>query len=206
MKDFMKAPVSTLVALAGGWLILLAYVFDLDALRTQVLGWVVLVAAAGLLLGVLNLAAVHFGKLRSGTRNALYSFLLILSMFVTFVVVVALGPDHAASQWIFSNIQLPVEASLMAVMAVTLVFAAARLLTRRVDLFSILFVLFAVITMLGSGPLFGFNIPLVSDVLRPWVTQVLAGAGARGILIGVSLGTVATSLRVLLAADKPYGG
>ncbi|TAK10657.1 MAG: hypothetical protein EPO32_14480 [Anaerolineae bacterium] len=201
----MKSPVSISVALAGGWLILLAYIFDLDALRTQVLGWVVLVAAAGLLLGVLNLAAVHFGKLRSGTRNALYSFLLIISMFITFVVVATLGPGHEASQWIFTNIQLPVEASLMAVMAVTLVFAAARLLSRRTDLFAILFVVFAVITLAGSGPLLGFNIPLVGDVLRPWVTQVLAGAGARGILIGVSLGTIATGLRVLLAADKPYG-
>jgi hypothetical protein len=29
-------------------------------------------------------------------------------------------------------------------------------------------------------------------------------AGARGILLGVALGTVATGLRVLLGIDRPY--
>jgi len=40
--------------------------------------------------------------------------------------------------------------------------------------------------------------------------SLLAGipavAGARGILFGVALGTVATGLRVLMGADRPYGG
>ncbi|MBI3158639.1 MAG: hypothetical protein HYZ26_03440 [Chloroflexi bacterium] len=206
MKFPVRAPVSTLVALGGGWLILLAYIFGLEGLRATILGWVVLVSAAGLLLGVLNLAAVHFGKLRGGARNALYSFLLIVSMFVTFVVTAWLGPEHAAPQWVFDYLLLPVEASLVAVMAVTLTFAAARLLSRRVDLFAILFVAFAILTLMGSGPLLGINLPIVSDLLRPWLAQVLAGAGARGILIGVSLGTITTGLRVLLAADQPYGG
>jgi hypothetical protein len=31
-------------------------------------------------------------------------------------------------------------------------------------------------------------------------------AGARGILLGVALGTVATGLRILIGADRPYGG
>lgn len=201
----MRSPVSTLVALGGGWLILLAYIFGLESLRTLILGWVVLVAAAGLLLGALNLAAVHFGKLRRGTRNAFYSFLLLGSMVLTFVITAWLGPGHPAAQWIFDYLLLPVEASLVAVMAVTLVFAAARLLGRRADLFAILFLAAALLTLMGSGPLLGINLPIVSDLLRPWLAQVLAGAGARGILIGVSLGTIATGLRVLLAADRPYG-
>jgi hypothetical protein len=42
--------------------------------------------------------------------------------------------------------------------------------------------------------------------VRPWITQVLALGGARGILIGVALGTLTTGLRVLFGADRPYGG
>jgi hypothetical protein len=48
--------------------------------------------------------------------------------------------------------------------------------------------------------------PLFGTLLRPWVTEVLALGGARGILIGVTLGTLTTGLRVIFGADRPYGG
>jgi hypothetical protein len=41
--------------------------------------------------------------------------------------------------------------------------------------------------------------------LRAEIVQVLAVGGARGILIGVALGAIVTGLRVLLAAERPYG-
>ena len=34
----------------------------------------------------------------------------------------------------------------------------------------------------------------------------VASGGARGILIGVALGTLTTGLRILFGADRPYGG
>ena len=36
--------------------------------------------------------------------------------------------------------------------------------------------------------------------------QRLPVAGARGILLGIALGSLTTGLRVLLAADRPYSG
>ncbi len=198
MNGNLRAPVSTAVALVGGWLTLFSILFGLEGLRATLLGWVMLVAAAGLLLGVLNLGTVHFTKLRGGSRNALYSFVLLVALFLTFVITAWLGPEAAAPQWLFRYIQLPVETSLMAVLAVTLTLAGARLLARRTDLFGVVFWVTALLALLGSGPL--------GDGLRPWLAQTLAGAGGRGILIGVSLGTIATGLRALLAADRPYGG
>jgi len=41
--------------------------------------------------------------------------------------------------------------------------------------------------------------------LRNWLVQVVASGGARGILLGVALGSIVTGLRVLLAVDRPYG-
>jgi len=35
---------------------------------------------------------------------------------------------------------------------------------------------------------------------------VFAAGGARGILLGVALGTLTTGLRILFGADRPYGG
>jgi len=42
--------------------------------------------------------------------------------------------------------------------------------------------------------------------VRPWISQVWALGGARGILIGVGLGALLTGLRVLFGIDRPYGG
>jgi hypothetical protein len=41
-------------------------------------------------------------------------------------------------------------------------------------------------------------------VLRA-ITLVPATAGARGLLLGVALGAIATGLRVFLGFDRPYG-
>jgi hypothetical protein len=43
-------------------------------------------------------------------------------------------------------------------------------------------------------------------LIRPFIAQVLAAAGARGILLGVALGTLTTGLRILFGVDRPYGG
>jgi hypothetical protein len=49
------------------------------------------------------------------------------------------------------------------------------------------------------------DIPILYDI-RMFISQRLASAGARGILIGVALGTLTTGLRILFGSDRPYGG
>lgn len=204
MKINMKAPVSTIVAVLSGAVLLLAIIFNLSGIRSFMLNWAMVVAAAALLLGVANLGLVHWDKVRKG-ENRLYSIALLASLALTFSVTMWYGPSHQLPQWIFENVQLPVEASLAAVMTVSLVLALIRLLKRRPDLNSILFVIFAVLTLISSVPLFGLYIPLLSEGLRDF-NHLLASAGARGILIGVAIGSVATGLRILMGADRPYGG
>ena len=93
-----------------------------------------------------------------------------------------------------SAVIVPVEATLMALLSVTLLYASIRLLRRRTDLMSIVFLLTAVLMLIASATLpFGEISPL-NDLVRPWFQQVLALGGARGILIGVALGTLTTGL------------
>ena len=203
----LKAPISTIIAIGVGVFILSGYFMPLfPELRTSLLTTAMLLAGFALLMGVFNLSMVHLDKIRQGSKTALYSFLLLISMFITFVATIVQGPDGLLPIWLFSNIQIPIETSLMAVLTVSLAFATVRLLTRRLNLFSIIFVFSAMLILLGSGPIFGFQIPFIGDAVRPYLSQVLAGGGARGILLGVGLGTVATGLRILMGADRPFGG
>ncbi len=202
----IKSPFSTAVAIGSGLIVLLTYLINVDEInnvRKTLLGWVVIASAAALLVGLINLITVHINKIRQG-KKPLYSFVLVTSAIITFSLTLALGPGHFIPQGIFQYIQIPVESSLMAVLAVTLTYASTRLLSHRPNLYSVVFLLTLIVTLLGTAPFFNIEIPFISELIRPFLSKVLAGAGARGLLIGVGLGTVATGIRILIGADRPF--
>jgi hypothetical protein len=206
MRTGLRAPLSTAVAISFGLLVLLGlFVPELFDLRNQILNWAILLAACALLLGLVNLFQVHWHRIRN-RQNALYSGVLIAAMAITFAITLFLGSNAPLSAWIFNNIQVPVETSLMAVLAVSLTLAAARLLQRHEDLMSIVFLITLFVLLLGAGPLFGLELPYFTRILAPYVTNFLSTGAMRGLLIGVALGTVTTGLRILIGADRPYGG
>ena len=107
---------------------------------------------------------------------------------------------------LLEGIIIPVEASLMGLLAVSLLYAAVRLLRRRADVMGVAFLITAALIFLGSITLPFGDLPLFGTLVRPWISQVWALGGARGILIGVGLGALLTGLRVLFGIDRPYGG
>jgi len=200
------------VALAAGLFVLLGYFVQLKAiqdLRLTFLHWAVLLAGAALIVGLVNLVSVHWRKVGLLEEGWIYSAVLILALVITLGLGLFFGPDNAVALYIFSNFQLPVETSLMALLAVSLVVAGFRLVSRRRDLYTLIFLATALFVMVGTAPwplpgLGTFEV-VVRD-LRAWISQVWAAGGARGILLGVALGATATGLRVLLGTERPYGG
>jgi hypothetical protein len=200
------------VALAAGLFVLLGYFVQLKAiqdLRLMFLHWAVLLAGAALIVGLVNLVSVHWRKVGLLEEGWIYSAVLILALVITLGLGLFFGPDNAVALFIFSNFQLPVETSLMALLAVSLVVAGFRLVSRRRDPYTLIFLATALFVMVGTAPwplpgLGTFEV-VVRD-LRAWISQVWAAGGARGILLGVALGATATGLRVLLGTERPYGG
>jgi hypothetical protein len=208
----LKIPyVATAVAIASGLVVLFYFFFpspDGDAFRGYLLQIAVTLAAVALVVGLFNLLSVHLKKVREGSSNAFFSAILIFAMAITFVLGLFLGPNHASTQFAFRYIQVPVEASLMAVLSVSLVYAAGRLLPRRPTLFSYVFLATVLLVLLGISPLASPAMGMLGEVfsgLRTWIAGVPAVAGARGILLGIALGTIATGIRILLGTDRPYG-
>ena len=198
------------VASGVGLIVLLGFFFDIEPLRVarQILvDWAVLLAAWALILGLLNLLSVHWSKVSQQEKGWPYSAVLLLFFLVTLILGLLFGPDSPVILFLFNNVQ-PIEASLMALLAVTLTIAGFRVVTRRRDLVSLVFVGVGFLVLLGTGPWLigseGVLNTFFRDV-RNWLAQVWAAGGARGILLGVALGAIATGLRVLLAADRPYG-
>lgn len=204
-----------------GLVVLLGYFFGtnsvggatmLGVLRDYFLKGAVILAAMALLVGIGNLTTVHLNKIRTG-ESAGNSFFMIVAMLITigigsfdiFTATISNEPNFTRLQWIFNYVQLPIETSLMAVLAITLTYAAARLIRRRMTVFSAIFVGVLLILLLGTIPQFVANLPLLGE-FRAWIVQVPAVGGARGILFGVALGTIATGLRILMGTDRPYRG
>lgn len=201
--------INAVVAIGSGLIVLLGYFIDLQGMREfrlLLFQWAVIVGGVAVLVGIWNLVSVHRQKIRAKKPGSIYSFILLFFMILSLLVSGATELE-AFKAVLLSGIIIPVEVSLMAVLAVTLIYAAIRMLRTRTDLSAILFLVTAFIILLGIGPwpLIG-QIPFVSDVVRPLFANILAAGGARGILIGVALGTLTTGLRILLGVDRPYGG
>jgi hypothetical protein len=199
--------VALVLAVVTGLLVLFGYFIPaLAPVQSVLLNWAIILAGTAAVVGVFNLVLVHGNKITKREKGGIYSALLLISLFATFIFGLVLGPDHPNMRLLVEAIIIPVEATLMALLAVTLLYASIRLLRRRTDLMSIVFLLTALLMLAASATLpFGEVGPL-SNFVRPWFQHVLALGGARGILIGVALGTLTTGLRVLFGADRPYGG
>lgn len=201
--------VTAAFAIAAGVIVLLGYFFpgQLGSLRILLLDWAVIIAGMAVLVGIYNMAAVQMEKFRAGGKGGAYGILLVISLLVTFLLGVILGPENQYMRLAINAIVVPVEASLMAILAVTLIYASIRLLRRHVDVMSVLFLIVAVIFLILRTPTpFG---PILGDAgtqLAVNFLEMFSGGGARGLLIGIALGTLLTGLRVLFGVDRPYGG
>ena len=197
---------SAIAAISAGLIVLLGYfvsIAPLPDLRLLLTDWSIVIAGMAVLVGIFNLVAVHMEKIRTRQKGSAYGALLVLSLIITFGFGLLLGPDHLFMRAAVDAVIVPVEAALMAILAVTLIYASMRLLRRRMDAMSVLFLVAAIIFMLAMMPTpFG---PIPGNQFFLFVEGAVATGGARGLLIGIALGTLLTGLRVLFGVDRPYG-
>jgi hypothetical protein len=152
-------------------------------------------------LGFANVVSVHWSHIRTQKPGAVYSGVLLVSLFGTLALGLG-GPLSPNGQFIFNYILQPLEATIFALLALFVATAAFRAFRVR-NMESFFFVLFALIVLLGQVPVSIYLWPEF-PVIKDWILNVPTLAGVRGILLGVALGVIATGLRVLTGADRPY--
>ena len=83
-------------AIAAGFIVLLGYFFpaQLESLRLILVDWAIVIAGMAVLVGIFNLVAVQMEKIRTRQKGGMYGVILIVSLFITFVFGLVLGPDH----------------------------------------------------------------------------------------------------------------
>jgi hypothetical protein len=206
----VRSPIIPIFGFVVGIVILVGYFIPspaLLAIRTPMLDWAVILSGVAGLIAIINLMfGVHWRRLRDPEKSHLFSFLVIIMFILTVAAGVFFGVNNSGFQKVVTAIQMPIETSLMAVLAITLSFASLRLLQRQHNWMGFVFFITVLLFLLINSGIFAF----VSDIpiLRGLISSISQAplAGARGILIGVALGTLLTGIRILIGSDRPYNG
>jgi hypothetical protein len=175
-----------------------------------------ILAAFALILGLGSLLRVHIDKIKRKGQNWPYSWVLIITFLVTAIIGLFGGvtgqgvlPTRIGSFsfdiWtIFFNIEVPLGATMFALLSFFMASAAYRAFRARSTEATLLLVA-AFIVMLGVLPL-GNSISPHLPSFAQWIMDVPNVAAQRGILFGVALGMLATALKIILGIERSWLG
>ncbi len=178
------------------------------AIQWILVTWAVIIAAFAVILGFLNVLAVHIGRLASRTDGWAYSLVLIIS--AVCILIIGLGelafrPEEGL--WgplmgpVFVWVIAPLEAAAAALLPFVLTYAAYRMLRMDLRKGALIFLVSAVVILISQLPLQNLDAAL-RDLRQFWLSW-LAIPGLRAVLIGVALGISMTALRLIMGIDRP---
>ncbi len=194
------------IAISFGILTLLGVLLSLPRLTHTFLSWATFLAAAAMLLGVVNLFSVHISRMI--LKRNMYSGTLAIGMLATIGLAFTdgFGITTGGVDFIFKWVQAPLEAALASLLAFFLLFSGVRLLKERRTIWSVLFLTTAVILLLlaSLSALLPSSAQSALVMANQFIQIIFVMAAVRGILIGVALGVIMLSLRVLIGVERPY--
>jgi hypothetical protein len=182
----------------------------------ELLNWVRIIGIFALIIGLSSLIKLHYTRIARKTRDLPYSIIVFVGMAVMAAVGLIKGIEGAWFEWLFKNIQVPMQATMFSLLAFFIASAAYRAFRAR-TLEATLMLVTAVIVMFARVPIGEFLWQRMPDSaiqlwanppgdISDWILKVPSMAARRGILLGISLGAIATSLKIILGIERSYMG
>jgi len=177
--------------------------------------WLSIIVACAIWLGALNLLKLKIIEVSKHKKDWQYAIVIIISWLLMAGIGIAEGPSFQEPgtkfDWLYNNVYTPLSATMFAMLAFYVASASYRAFRARN--FQATLLLIAAFLVLSGRVLFdelllGF-MPAdwkVLSTISDFIMQVLNTAGMRAILIGIALGTVSTSLRIILGIERSYLG
>ena len=203
----MKKILPIIILLLIGLTILGGYIFPgaLGPLLSLLVDWAVILIGAAGLFGIGYLVRKHTEVIARKEKRIFLSITLLTAFAFTLIFGLILSIDNPIFVDLLINVQIPVETSLLAILAVVLMTASFRLIsTRGWTPMSISFLVGAVMSLALNVAVVNLNLSATGSAILNFLRR-LPLVGARGILLGMALGGLIIGLRVLLTIDKPHG-
>ncbi len=213
----MRREIPVLITGLVGAILVVAYFiphYPFNRLANWSSDWFSIVAAFAIWLGALNLFKTSFEKMLSRKGEWGYAIIIV----VCFLIVTVIGfwegrgfrEPGTGSDWIYVNVYTPLSSTMFAILAFFVASASYRAFRAR-NFEATLLLLAAFFVMLGRVPignvLTGFMPEhwQLSD-LATWIMNYPNTAGQRAVMIGIALGTVSASLRIILGIERSHLG
>ncbi len=175
-----------------------------------------IIYAFSLVLGVGSIINHHIEKIKRKKEHWEYSYVLLISLFLTSIIGLFGGIEGKGPlptkigqfafdiQAIYMNIAVPLGATMFALLAFFMASASYRAFRAR-NFESFLLLLAAFIVMFGSMPPIARCLPKL-PFISEWILNVPNTAAKRGIGFGITLGVIATSLKIILGIERGWLG
>jgi len=206
----MKKTIPLIIVILGGFIFVM-YAFSPhkilqdDFYNKFFLPWTYASIPFAALLGVMSLSMMHSSKIKRRAPKWQFSYFFFAGFVITALAGFIGGTQKGGMlMWIFENIQMPMSSTMFSLLAFYMASAAYKAFRARSPEATVLLVA-AIVVMLAQVPLgvkMYKNLPIISQ----WILDVPNLASKRGIALGVGLGSVATSLKILLGIERSYLG
>ncbi len=176
-----------------------------NAAYRAILGWIQIVFAVALVAGVISVVRLHLKQLGRRRNQRVYSATLLGGAALMTILGFAGGVEQGSPfLWIFEHWQAPMQSTVFSLLAFYVASAAYRGFRAR-SAESAALVVAALIVLLGRVPIGEWLLPFLPSS-ADWILNVPALAAKRAVLIGIGLGMVATSLKVIAGIERSYLG
>ncbi len=181
--------------------------------------WVTIIGFAASILGIVMVASQHAGRIAKLSPGWGYSFFMFIGFFLACGIGLATKGENFTEQntttawlWFYNYIFSPLSATVFSILGFFVASAAFRAFRVR-TLTAALLCITAMIVMFCMVPLgeyflgfLGIRDTVSALQIKDWIIQNPGMAARRAILLGVTLGAIATSLRIIFGIERVYLG
>lgn len=213
--NLLKRTIPLIIAFVMGVLMAIQYYVPhklSQNLLEVVTRWDRIIAGFAVFIGAYSLFHLHWARIRRKVEGWGYSIFVFFGAAITITFGLLNGgkffwhnkQDGTMLDWIYYYVQVPAGATIFSILAFFIASAAYRTFRARTRESAVLLIA-AIVVMLGRVPIGNYishYIPAVAD----WIMAVPNLAAKRGILLGVSFGAIATSIKIIFGIERSYLG
>ena len=181
-------------------------------INEEVIDWSLVIGPFALVIAIATLVQTHWVRIRRRSEYWQYSFLVFIGMIIMLGFGIPFGQKDPVFVWLFDYVQVPMDATMFSLLAFFIASAAYRAFRAR-TLEATLLLGAALIVMIGNVPIgdviwnavmpFRDNLP---SEARQWILDNPNLSARRGIILGISLGVISQSIRIILGIERSYLG